>query len=116
MKASESKPKTTAAKASVAKKPTKSKLKAVIVRTYSAGVHFGYIKSRKGKEVELVNSRRIHYWEGANSCSGLAIGGLNTKKSRVADCLPNIILTEAIEIIACSNEAIKSIESATWVN
>ncbi len=33
------------------------KLKAVIVRTYSAGVHFGYLKSRKGKEVELVKSR-----------------------------------------------------------
>ena len=31
----------------------------VIVRTYSAGVHFGYLVAREGKEVRLTRSRRI---------------------------------------------------------
>jgi hypothetical protein len=89
-------------------------LKPVIVRTYSAGVHFGYLKRRDGKEVELQNSRRVHYWAGANSCSGLAAKGLDVKRSRVADPV-NIVLTEAIEIIDCTPEAVLSLESATWV-
>jgi hypothetical protein len=88
--------------------------KPVIVRTYSAGVHFGYLTRREGKEVDLERSRRIHYWSGANSCSGLATAGLDTKKSRVADRV-SITLTEAIEIIDCTPEAVASIESATWV-
>ena len=45
----------------------------VIVRTYSAGVFAGYLESRKGKEAVLLNSRRIWYWDGANSLSQLAI-------------------------------------------
>lgn len=92
---------------------TKQTEKPVIVRTYSAGVHFGYLARKDGKEVDLVRSRRIHYWEGANSCSGLATKGLDTKKSRVADPV-TITLTEAIEIIDCAPEAVASIESATW--
>lgn len=88
--------------------------KPVIVRTYSAGVHFGYLARRDGKEVDLQRSRRIHYWYGANSCSGLATKGLDTSKSRVADPV-TITLTEAIEVIDCTPEAVASIESATWV-
>ena len=88
--------------------------KPVIVRTYSAGVHFGYLARRDGKEVDLIRSRRIHFWAGANSCSGLASKGLDTKKSRVADPV-TITLTEAIEIIDCTPEAVASIESAKWV-
>ena len=93
--------------------PDNQALKPVIVRTYSAGVHFGYLRRRDGKEVELTRSRRIWRWYGANSCSGLATGGLDIKKSSVADPV-DIILTEAIEIIDCTPEAVTSIEAATW--
>lgn len=96
------------------KKAASKKLKPVIVRTLSAGVHFGYLKSRKGKEVELTKSRRIWRWYGANSCSGLAAKGLDVTLSSVADRV-DIVLTEAIEIIVCSPEAVKSIEAATWM-
>ncbi len=89
--------------------------KPVIVRTYSAGVHFGYLRRRDGKEVELTRSRRIWRWYGANSCSGLATKGLDVKRSSVADPV-DIILTEAIEIIDCSDEAVASIEAASWAN
>ena len=87
--------------------------KPVIVRTQSAGVHFGYLERRDGKEVQLTRSRRIWRWYGANSCSGLASTGLDVKKSSVAAPV-NIVLTEAIEIIDCTPEAVASIESATW--
>lgn len=97
--------------------PTRNEqtLKPVIVRTYSAGVHFGYLRRRDGKEVELERSRRIWRWYGANSCSGLATNGLDVKKSSVADPV-DIVLTEAIEIIDCSTDAVTSIEAATWQN
>lgn len=87
--------------------------KPVIVRTYSAGVHFGYLVRRDGKEVELKNSRRIWRWYGANSCSGIADGGIDVARSSVAAPV-NITLTEAIEIIDCTPAAVASIESATW--
>ena len=89
--------------------------KPVIVRTYSAGVHFGYMAARDGREVHLLRSRRIWRWYGANSCSGIAASGLDSKKSTVAQPV-TIILTEAIEIIDCTPEAVASIEAATWAN
>ncbi len=97
------------------KTDTELHFKPVIVRTYSAGVHFGYLRRRDGKEVELTRSRRIWRWYGANSCSGLASKGLDTKKSSVGDPV-EIVLTEAIEIIDCTPEAVATIEAATWAN
>lgn len=83
----------------------------VIVRTYSAGVHAGYLKSRDGKEVILTNSRRIWYWDGAASLSQLALEGVNKPENcKFAVVLPEIILTEAIEIIPCTEKAKLCIE------
>ena len=85
--------------------------KPVIIRTYSAGAHFGYLVKRDGKEVTLKNSRRIFSWSGALSLSEIASHGLDIKKSKVASRV-NIVLTEAIEIIDCSPEAVKILEAA----
>ena len=35
----------------------------VVVRTYSAGVHSGYLESQNGKEVVLSSARRLWYWD-----------------------------------------------------
>ena len=83
----------------------------VIVRTYSAGVFAGYLKSREGKEVTLVEARRIWYWAGAASLSELAQRGT----SKPAECkfpctVDEVILTEAIEILSATEAAQKSIE------
>ena len=43
-----------------------------MVRTYSAGVFLGTLKSREGKEVVLKDARRMWYWDGAASLSQLA--------------------------------------------
>lgn len=90
----------------------------VIIRTYSAGVHAGYLKSRKGKEVELVNSRRIWYWEGAASLSQLAVDGVaEPDKCKFTVRVPSITITEAIEIIPCTIKAQKIIEGVKeWKN
>lgn len=82
--------------------------KKVIVRTYSAGVHFGTLKSRDGKEVVLTDARRIWYWEGAFTLSAIAENGVK-KTSKLSVPVPEILLTEAIEIIPCSEAAAENL-------
>ena len=90
--------------------------KYVIVRTYSAGVFAGTMVSRKGREVELSNARRMWYWDGAASLSQLANEG--TKKPQ--NCkfpapVKSILLLEAIEIIPVNPSSQKSIQGvAEW--
>ena len=82
----------------------------VMVRTYSAGVFAGTLDSRNGKEVVLLNARRIWYWAGAASLSELAVRGT----SKPNECkfpieMPRVVLTEAIEIIDVTPAAQASI-------
>ena len=88
----------------------------VIVRTYSAGVFAGNLESRNGKEVVLKNARRIWYWDGAASLSQLAVEGTKKPDSCKFPCeVPEITLTEAIEIIPCTEKAERSIKGvAVW--
>lgn len=84
--------------------PTKAVVKAkvsgeVLVRTYSAGVHIGKLKSRKGKEVVLTNARRLWSWYGAFTLSGVVTTGVDRTRSRISLPVSEITLTEAIEII-----------------
>ena len=89
------------------------KLKPVIVRTYSAGVHYGYLRSRKGKEVTLEKSRRIWRWFGAWTLSEIASDGLDATKSKIAAPV-TVTLTEAVEIIECSKKAADILDGAKW--
>jgi len=82
----------------------------VLIRTYSAGVHFGTLVSRKGKEVVLKNSRRVWYWKGAASISQMAVSGVTCPlECKFSVPVPEIILTEAIEIIKCTPAAKKNL-------
>lgn len=77
-----------------------------IIRTYSAGVHAGYVKSQNGKEVTLVNARRLWKWAGAFTLSEMAVSGVSKpSECKFATAVPEIILTEAIEIIPCTEKA-----------
>lgn len=86
----------------------------VIIRTYSAGVHYGTLVSEEkiegGYSVTLEKSRRIWKWSGANSLSELATLGTSSP----SDCNFSIpvrkIKLSAIEIIYMTDEAIKSID------
>ena len=82
-----------------------------IVRTYSAGVFAGYVKSREGREVMVVNSRRLWHWSGAASLSQMAEEGTTAPDSCKFPCVvEHTVLLEAIEIIKCSEQARKSIQ------
>ena len=83
-----------------------------IVRTYSAGVFAGYLKSRNGQEVVLLKARRIFYWDGAASLSQLAIDGTSKPANcKFPEAVDKVELLQAIEILDVSEKARKSIES-----
>lgn len=87
-------------------------MKYVIVRTYSAGVFAGFLESRNGKEVVLLNARRIWYWSGAASLSQLAMEGTKDPLNCKFPCeVSRVELTEAIEILDTTELAQKSIAS-----
>lgn len=97
------------------REPDCSLMEYVVIRTYSAGVFAGFLKSRTGKEVELIEARRLWYWDGACSLSQLAKEGVK-KPNDCKFAMPvDIILTEAIEIIKTTEDAKKNIqEVAIW--
>lgn len=78
--------------------------KYAIVRTYSAGVHAGTVKEEDGKRVVLENARRLWYWKGAFTLNTVAIKGVGTG-SKIPAAVPEITLTEAIEVIPATAEA-----------
>ena len=82
--------------------------KYVLVRTYSAGVHVGFLDAQNGKEVKLTDSRRLWYWTKAFTLSAVSQNGIG-KDSKVSIPVPEIELTEAIEVIPCSAKAEKQL-------
>lgn len=90
----------------------KSKSKDVIVRTCTAGVFAGHLKSRVGKEAVLTNARRIWYWAGAASLSQLSVDGTSDPSAcKFPVTVPEVTLTEVIEILPLSKKARASIDS-----
>jgi hypothetical protein len=79
--------------------------KFVLIRTYSAGVHFGTLVERNGKEVHLKDARRLWSWSGALSLSEIAMKGIKIADSKISVPVDEIILTEAIEIIPVSKNS-----------
>ena len=87
-----------------------------ILRTYSAGVHTGIVKSlsKDCKLVTLTNARRIHRWKGANTLNEIANKGCDLDYTRISEPVPEIMLTEVIEIIPCSKIARDNLETSRW--
>lgn len=83
--------------------------KKCVIRTYSAGVHFGTVVSRDSQDIQLSKSRRIWSWEGAFTLSAVAQDGVKTAKLSIVT--PEILLQQCIEIIPCSSRAISNLES-----
>lgn len=75
------------------------KNKLVLIRTQTAGVHFGTLQSRKGQEVHLTRARRLWSWQGALSLSEVAMNGVTISSSKISVPVDEIILTQAVEII-----------------
>ncbi len=89
----------------------------VLVRTYSAGVHFGTLKEhdRATNTVVLANAKRIYQWSGACSLSQVAMDGIDLSGSKISISVPQITLGRAIEIIPMSDAAAtQMIEAEEW--
>ena len=90
-------------------------LKSVLIRTYSAGIHFGYLKKQDGKVGTLVNTRRIYTWQGACSLSQIARDGVDVENSKISVMIPENTFTEIIETMPLSGKALKNLmEAPEW--
>lgn len=83
-----------------------------IVRTDRAGVFFAEIKERRGSEADLVNARRLWYWDGAASLSQLATEGVTKPRDcKFTVTVDNCTVLGVIEIIPCTEKAVESINN-----
>ena len=84
-----------------------------LIRSYGSGVHVGTVKDaeQNGERfaVILENARRIHYWEGACSCSQIAIDGISS--GHVSVQVPEIGISDGIECIPLSENAVLNLEN-----
>ncbi len=94
------------------------KEKYFIVRGDRSGVFFGNIKEINGQEVVLENVRCIWYWSGAASIIQLAAEGTNKPNDcKFTMSVDELVITDAIEIIPCTDVAVKSIKGVKeWKN
>jgi hypothetical protein len=86
-------------------------LQNVLIRSYASGVHFGLLKSQEntvsGKNVVLLNSRRIYYWEGAATLSQLAMeGSTKPQNCKITMEVNEIGIMNVIEIIPLTEKAL----------
>lgn len=95
--------------------PSSSIGKYCVIRTRSAGVHFGVLKSKSGPEATLTEARRLWYWRGANTLHEVSLHGVDATQSKASEAVDSIDLGEVIEVIPCSIEGEKSLRGAKWV-
>lgn len=89
--------------------------KYVVVRTHSAGVHIGTLVQQSGTAALLSNARRLWRWSGAVTLHEVAIHGVDRSRwTRISNAVPEILLTEAIEIIPTSNDAKECLDEYVW--
>lgn len=83
----------------------KPSAKRVVVRTYSAGVYVGTLRSKSedGKRVELTDARIVYSWQGALTTLDLAAVGPSAAK--MSHPCAEVEVTEAIAVIGMSAEA-----------
>ena len=87
-------------------------MKDVIIRTRSAGVFAGHLKSFKDGIAILKDARRLWYWSGAASLSQLSVDGVsNPSACKFPVAVPEITLPEVIEILPVSEKARTSIDA-----
>lgn len=87
-----------------------------IIRCDRAGVFYAEIKERRGSEADLVNARRLWYWDGAASLSQLAVEGVTAPRNcKFTVTVPEMTVLGVIEIIPCTESAVNSIDGvAVW--
>jgi len=86
-------------------------LEYVIIRTKSAGVFSGYLKSKEGSEIELLKARRFYQWHGSATLSQFAqVGTSKPSKCKFPVEVDSITLLGVIEIITVTAMAKNTID------
>jgi len=90
--------------------------KKVMVRTYSAGVHFGTLKAKIGQEAILTDSRRVYSWQKAATLSQLAMEGSKAVENcKITMIVDEILLNRVIEVIPMGEQAVNNLYgAAVW--
>ncbi len=85
----------------------------VMVRTYSAGVHFGTLVEKVGQEAILKDSRRVYSWRKAATLSQLSMeGSKDIDNCKIAMVVDEILLNRVIEIIPMTEASINNLYGA----
>jgi hypothetical protein len=86
----------------------------VIIRTYSAGVHLGFLSSynETSKDAVLVNARMLWSWQGALALSDVASQGINFEKSKLTNIVDKRLLSNVIEIISIDEKLKEKFQNA----
>ena len=93
-------------------KLNKNKNPYVIIRGEKSGVFAGFMAARNGREVKLLESRRLWYWDGANSISQIAIEGVaKPDNCKFTEIVPIHEILDVIEIIPASELAYDKIKT-----
>ena len=83
-----------------------------IIRCARSGVFYGEIARREGQEAVLRNVRQLWYWDGAASLMQLANEGVKKPQNcKFTVTVGEIVVTDVIEILPCSDLAINSIQA-----
>ena len=86
-----------------------------LFRTYSAGVHFGELVSKKEQCAVVKNSYRVYYWAKACTLSQLAMeGDKDISNCKIAMSVNVIELDQVIEVIPMTDEAYSVLTSKLW--
>ena len=88
----------------------------VIIRARDAGVHFGELVAYEERMVWLEGAIRLWKWKAAGgiALSGVATAGIDPRASKLDALLPRMVITDACELLFCTEEAAASIRSALW--
>lgn len=83
-----------------------------IIRCDRSGVFFGEIAQRKNQNALLRNVRQLWYWDGAASLLQLANEGVKKPQNcKFTVTVGEIVVTDVIEILPCTDSAITSIQA-----
>lgn len=88
--------------------------KKFILRSPEAGVFYGEMEKEidETRIVKLTNVRQIWYWEGAATLMQLAkYGTTKPQKCKFTVTVDEITICNVSEVIPCTEEAMKSIDS-----
>lgn len=88
----------------------------VIVRSYDAGVYFGYLQEENGDQVILRNARNVWYWDGANTLLQMANDGVKSPENcKFTQAVTEIKLNRVCAVIKCTKKAQDNLSGvAVW--